>query len=92
MPSFWATSGYGVMTRQPFVQLHHGDWSIQVSPEEARSIARSMIEAAEAAEQDGFLVEWAKQAIGVDDGAATRLLVEFRKWRDGQRSRKEGDA
>ena len=85
MPSFWVSSGYGAHTRQSFVQLHHGDWTIQCSPDEARQLAQSIVEAAEAAEQDGFLIEWAKQSIGVDDGAATQLLMEYRKWREARR-------
>jgi hypothetical protein len=82
MPIFWAKSGYGAKIRKPFVQLHHGDWTIQISPDEARQVAQFFIEAAESAEQDGFLVEWAKHSIGADDGTATSLLVEFRKWRE----------
>jgi hypothetical protein len=76
-------------TRQPFVQLHHGDWSIQCSPDEARQLAQSIIEAAEAAEQDGFLMEWAKESIGADDGVATMLLTEYRQWREARRKRED---
>jgi hypothetical protein len=81
-----SASGYGANTRQPFVDLLIGDRKpIQLSPDEARSIARDLIEAAEAAEQDAFLVEWGAESFGGDRNAATVLLLEFRKWRDARR-------
>lgn len=86
-----SASGYGANTRQPFVDLLIDDRKpIQLSPEEARSIARDLIEAAEAAEQDGFLVEWGAESFGGDQRAAAALLLEFRKWREARREKGAG--
>lgn len=79
--AFWAQSSYGARTRQPIVVLRHQDWVLQVSPEEAREIALSILEAAESARSDAFLVEWVKASCGADDEGAARLLHEFRNWR-----------
>lgn len=77
----WASSGYGVKTRKPFVTIHWKDVVEQLSPADARRFALSIIEAAEAADQDAFLFEWVKQVTGIDDAGATRLLIEYREWR-----------
>lgn len=80
-----SASGYGANTRQPFVDLRIGDRKpIQLSPDEARSVARDLIEAAESAEQDAFLIEWGAESFGGDRRAATVLLLEFRKWREAR--------
>jgi len=77
-----SSSGYGYNTKQPFVNLLVGDRKpIQLSPDEARSVARQLTEAAEAAEQDAFLVEWGTEALG-DERTAAALLMQFRKWRE----------
>ena len=77
-------SGYGYNTRKPFVDLQIGDRKpIQLDPSEARTVAARLLEAAEAAEQDAFLFEWAATALG-DDRTAAALLAEFRKWREGR--------
>ena len=81
MSAITSSSGYGYNTKQPFVNLLIGDRKpVQLSPEEARSVARQLTEAAEAAEQDAFLVEWGSEALG-DERTAAALLMQFRKWR-----------
>lgn len=85
-------SGYGANTRQPFVDLLIGDRKpIQLSPDEAREVAQRLMEAAESAEQDAFLVEWGAESFGGDRRAAAALLLEFRKWRDARRERATDD-
>lgn len=84
--TFWAQSAYGMRTKQPIVVLHHQDWVLQVSPEEARGIASSILQAAEAAEQDAFLMEWIQRTTGVDELGAGRLVVEYRDWREKRRT------
>lgn len=79
--TFWAQSSYGMRAKQPIVVLRHQDWVLQVSPAEARQIALSILEAAESARSDAFLVEWVKVSCGADDEGAARLLHEFRNWR-----------
>lgn len=85
MPEFWVNSGYGLHTRQPFVSMHDGDWVRQVSPEEARQIARNLMEAAEAAEVDDFLITWAQQSMDVPLDSAVNLLAMYREHRDARR-------
>ena len=78
----WASSGYGANTRQPFVTIHWKDVVVQCSPDEARQFASAIIQAAEAAEQDGFMVEFTKESVGFDDAAAAAFLDQYRQWRE----------
>jgi len=80
-PHFWASSLYGFKGSAPLVQLHHQDWSVQMTPAQARAAALSIIEAAEAAEQDGFIFEWFQKEIGVTPEQAAMLVGEFREHR-----------
>lgn len=92
LPPLWHQSGVN-RAGEPFIQLILGDKVIaQQSVEQAREHAVALFEAAEAAEQDAFLVHWFKNAIGVDQNAAANILQEFRKWRmehTGKRSGQE---
>lgn len=81
MPELFIKSGYGANTEEPFVSLHYSDTVIQVSPPKAREIALMLLESAEAAEQDCFLMEWAQAETKVDERGAAMLLNEFRLWR-----------
>jgi hypothetical protein len=68
---------------EPFIQLINGDKLIgQMSPEDARDHALAMIEAAEAAEQDAFLIWFVKTQLKGDEKMAVSLLGEFRQWRE----------
>lgn len=80
--TLWASSGYGANTRQPFVTIHWKDVVQQLSPEKAREFAMSILEAAEAAEQDAFMFEFTQKACDFDDQAAAALLNEYRLWRE----------
>jgi hypothetical protein len=88
----WHQSGVN-RAGEPFIQLILGDRVIaQQSIEQAREHAQAILEAAEAAEQDAFLVHWVKNCIGADENAAAGLLQDFRKWRmehTGKRSGQE---
>jgi len=67
----------------PFVQLIMDDKVIgQMTPEEARDHARAITEAAEAAEQDSFLLHFAKSKLGCDVQQAMGLILEFRHYRE----------
>lgn len=50
-----------------------------MSPDEARQLALSILQSAEAAEQDAFMMHFLSENIGVDKAAV--VLTEFRKWR-----------
>lgn len=53
-----------------------------ISPKSTASLAVNLLQAFEAAYNDAFLVEFFAYAAGVTEAEATRLLVEFRKWRE----------
>lgn len=77
------TSGYGGNTRQPFVEVTlPGHKSMQFDPQSARDLALSLLEGAEAAEQDAFLVEFSMKEFGVSLAQAGTLLVKARESRD----------
>ena len=71
-------------TREPFVKL---SWDTttqqaQLTPEQARQLSSAILESAEAAEQDAFLIWFLTKKIGSDDALATATLREYRKWRE----------
>lgn len=78
------TSGFGYNTQRPFVQMliPRADWMTQMSCATARELAFNLLQAADGAESDGFLVAFL-QRIGADDTRAIAgLLVEFREYRE----------
>jgi hypothetical protein len=81
-------SGYGGNTRQPFVEIKADKLKepLQLSPEEARDLASNLLQAAESAEQDAFIVEFHSDFIeGTSEekrNVGAVMLMEFRKWRD----------
>jgi hypothetical protein len=66
---------------KPYVVLKWGQESGQLTPEQARQHALSILEAAEAAEGDAFITEWVTDRIGADGERAVMLLREFRAYR-----------
>jgi hypothetical protein len=85
-------SGYGAQSRKPFVGLSFGHASVQMAPNEAREIARHLLEAAEAAEGDGFLVEFVSETGGMELDEAANILFKFRDYREAQRQRNRPDS
>jgi hypothetical protein len=86
----WHQSGVN-RAGEPFIQLILGEKVIaQQSIEQARDHAHAILEAAEAAEQDAFLVHWLKSCIGADERAAAGLLQDFRNWRREQTGKRSG--
>jgi hypothetical protein len=86
----WHQSGVSP-TGEPFVQLLLGDEIIaQLSPEQARDHARAITEAAEAAEQDAFLIDFATNQLGTPHEAAGALLVAFREYRQERTGKAQG--
>lgn len=82
---FTCISLYGARTRKPLVQVTWTETdqttTCVISPEEARDLASNLLQCAEAAEQDGFIVEWAQEVVGVDEANAAKLMHEYRLWR-----------
>ena len=80
--TLWGSSGYGVKTKEPFVNIAMpGGEYVQLDIEGARHHALAVLECAEAAVQDAFLVEWVKDATKTNDQGAGVLLNEYREWR-----------
>ena len=82
---FIVASGYGHNTREPFVEIHVREERVQLVAEKAAEIGRNMIEAAEAAMSDAFLVEYVIAELGGSMENAAGLLGEFRIWRAKRR-------
>lgn len=78
------TSGYGASSQMPYVQLlnHKDDWMVQLPAGSARELALNMLAAAEAAETDGSLVQFAIDRMGVAMEQAVGLLVDMREYRE----------
>ena len=78
---------YGARTRQPLVHFVIGERRVDLTTTKAREIAQMLVEAAEAAEGDGFLVEFMREEAGLEDGQIGPLLAAFRQrretWREG---------
>ena len=76
------TTMFGYKSQQPLVCLGWGDtMPTQLTTAKAREIAMMLIEAAESAEQDGFIFRWAIDKAGVGEVQAAGLLGDFRKYR-----------
>lgn len=70
---------------KPFVIVRCGDATGQLSPEECRYQAQVFLEAAEAAEQDAFLVSWVRETGGDDPESIAALIKNFRAFREERR-------
>jgi hypothetical protein len=74
---------------EPFVQLlmsKDGKETFigQMSPDDCRQHALAILEAAEAAEQDAFLMWFVREKLGGDLAMAGGIMQEFRMWREKQ--------
>lgn len=84
---FSVTTGFGATQRQPYVQvlIEAADWMTQMPPAKARELALNLLEAAEAAEGDGFLVTFLQDVVGVPDVTIqAQILDQFRQYREQQ--------
>ena len=93
MSTLFATSLVSSTTGDPRVDLHHDDKRFaQVSPDEARAWAHNILQAAEAADQDAFLVTFHREDCGLDPSHSMAVLHAYRVWRDKQRGGSDDDA
>ena len=84
------TSGYGANTQKAFCTIEiPGQKPFQLFAEDARALGLNLLQAAEAAETDAFLVEFGHQRLNLDEAHAGVLLQEFRRWRNAQRAESE---
>ncbi|HET9304844.1 MAG TPA: hypothetical protein VFO46_02345 [Candidatus Sulfotelmatobacter sp.] len=76
---------------EPFIQLIRGEKVIsQMSAEQARDHAQAVLESAEAAEQDAFLIDFARNQMGLEMPDAARLLMAFREYRQKRTGKRGG--
>ena len=84
--TFWVTSLYGYKSKEPRVNFAmSGGEMVQMSPEEARSLALNLLSCADAAESDGFVVEFLRDKVRIDERASAGILNDFREWREKRR-------
>lgn len=82
-------SGFGYHTQSPFVEFTLNTEKTQMTPAKAREIAGMLLEAAEAAEADGFVVTFMQTSAGLTPAQAGSLLLQFRDYRTQERKRQE---
>ena len=86
----WHQSGVN-QKGEPFVQLIRGtEVIVQMDVQQAREHAQAVLESAEAAEQDAFIVDWVKTHVGAGDEQAVGLLMDFRRYRAERTGKKGG--
>jgi hypothetical protein len=86
----WHQSGVN-QAGEPFVQLLRGTQIIgQMTPTEARDHARAITEAAEAAEQDAFLMSFGRDQLGLGMNEAGLILIAFREYRARTTGKSQG--
>lgn len=69
-------------TREPAVMLRIGDVFRTMPVAEARQLALWLLSAAEAAEQDAFLIAFAAEEVDADPLFGVALLRQFREYRE----------
>jgi hypothetical protein len=86
--TIWFTSLVSQKTGEGVVELQWGEKQAQLSIQEAREHALGVLEVAEAAETDAFIVEFFEQELKVPRENALALLVNFRGYREKRRKEK----
>jgi hypothetical protein len=83
-------SGYGHNTNEPFVTLsianpaETANPTVQLRAEIAQQIAHDILDAADAAISDAFLVGWLSTGMDVTERQAASLLNDFRAYRESR--------
>jgi hypothetical protein len=86
----WHQSGVNP-AGEPFVQLLRNETIIaQISVGQAREFAGALLQAAEAAEQDAFLISFARTEIGMSIQEAGKILIAFREYRARTTGKSQG--
>jgi hypothetical protein len=84
-------SGFGAQSNLPHVTITVADPLVQMDTQTARTLALRILEAADAAESDGFIFAFMRDKIGIEPGHIGSMLVQFREYRDALRG-EEGEA
>lgn len=77
----------GMGTKRGIVSVHWRDTMIQMTPEEARDVARDIESASWAAQADEWCYRVAREKLGLDEVGALNLVSRFR---DLQQEKKNG--
>jgi hypothetical protein len=72
---------------QPYVQYSWSDFRAQMTPEEATRHALILVEAANAAIGDAFLMTFLTEKLDLQPAAAAPLIAEFRQCREQRRAK-----
>ena len=93
MPRLDVSTIFGHGSQKPIVELRlprpvtsHPEHErkrnlVQLSVDEARDLALNLLQAAESAVQDAFIVDFMKLRIGLDERQVAALLAEYRTMR-----------
>lgn len=87
MKELVVTSLLSARTKEPVVGLSFGGEGAQFSPAKAREIARMLMEAAESADTDAFVWQWATEQLHSTEDVAQQVVRDFRQYRETQLSR-----
>lgn len=79
--NIWVETLVSHRTGQPLVQIAWYDHTGQLTPAEARDLARNLLDAASIAEADAGLVRFLKERVGLEHNAAGTMLNELREYR-----------
>lgn len=80
------TTILGLHSQQAIVELTINDTKVQMPVDKAREVVLMLHAAIEAAISDKLIWEFLKQKIGLDDGKAAAVMVDFRELRQGSKS------
>lgn len=83
------SSGIGANTGAAYVTLALSAPAVQLLASQARAIALQILEAAEAAESDLFLVRFAAEIGGAEQATSAHMLADFRAFRARLRDRQD---
>jgi hypothetical protein len=83
---FTAYSGVDRATSRPVVRIEVGEQYTHITPEAARALAMNLLQCAEAAETDSYVLRFFREQLGLEDEAAHMLMHQMR----GKRSARQG--
>jgi hypothetical protein len=84
LETLWASSMFGHNSRKGLVQIFIRGKEVVMTPQEARTFALSVFEAADAAESDEFLMGFLAAKIGLPPEKQAVILGEFREFRSAK--------
>jgi hypothetical protein len=78
----WVTALFGAHAEEPLVQITVADGVFrQMTPDQARNLARNLFMAADASESDAFIYQLIMKKLGGTMEMASAIIKEFRDYR-----------